>query len=254
MANAVTGPGPTAALQPRGVGEILGEAFELYKKNAALLLVTAAIAMGPVYVVKDAILAAALAPVATAGLEADADRLKDLEKQMEQAQGRGASPAEIQAIAARQMESALGSATKGAGALAGVGVMLLGLCLTIPLFVLAAYLAQAALTVVVADRARAGTMGWQEAWRVVLRNLGALVVTSLIVVIGVAVGLVFCVLPGLLFSFFAALTVPVVLLEKKSGTTAIGTRWSWSRRTGCASSWCSSSSASCRWSHPGWAD
>src|SRR5260370_7483 len=148
MANAVTGPGPTAALQPRGVGEILGEAFELYKKNAALLLVTAAIAMGPVYVVKDAILAAALAPVATAGvavapagrggLEAEADRLKDLEKQMEQAQGRGGSPAEIQAIAARQMESALGSATKGAGALAGVGVMLLGLCLTIPLFVLAA--------------------------------------------------------------------------------------------------------------------
>ena len=141
---------------------------------------------------------------------------------MEQAQARGASPAEIQAIAAQQMETALGSASKGAGALAAIGVMLLGLLLTIPFFVLAAYLAQAALTVVVADRARAGTMGWQEAWSVVLQNLGSLIVTSLMVMIGVAVGLVFCILPGLLFSLFAALTVPVVLLEKKSGTTAIG--------------------------------
>jgi hypothetical protein len=75
--------------------------------------------------------------------------------------------------------------------------------------------------VVVADRARAGTMGWQGAWRVVLANLGSLVVTSLMVMIGVAVGLVFCILPGLVFSLFAALTIPVLLLEKKSGTAAI---------------------------------
>src|SRR5713226_6366254 len=221
MANAITGPSPTAALQPRGVGDILGEAFELYKKNAVLLIVTAAVAMGPVYVVKDAIMAAALAPMATTGLEADTDRMKDLQKQMEQAQARGASPAEIQSIAAQQMEVALGSAKKGLGVLAGIGLMLLGLLLTIPFMILAVYLAQAALTVVVADRARAGTMGWQEAWQVVLANLGSLVVTSLMVMIGVAVGLVFCILPGLVFSLFAALTIPVLLLEKKSGMTAI---------------------------------
>ncbi|HEX9578430.1 MAG TPA: hypothetical protein VF993_11800 [Myxococcales bacterium] len=221
MANAITGPSPTAALQPRGIGDILGEAFELYKKNAVLLIVTAAVAMGPVYVVKDAIMAAALAPMATTGLEADTDRMKDLQKQMEQAQARGASPAEIQSIAAQQMEVALGSAKKGLGVLAGIGLMLLGLLLTIPFMILAVYLAQAALTVLVADRARAGTMGWQEAWQVVLANLGSLVVTSLMVMIGVAVGLVFCILPGLVFSLFAALTIPVLLLEKKSGTTAI---------------------------------
>jgi len=221
MANAITGPSPSAAVQPRGIGDILGEAFELYKKNAVLLIVTAAVAMGPVYVVKDAIMAAALAPMATTGLEADTDRMKDLQKQMEQPQARGASPAEIQSIAAQQMEVALGSAKKGLGVLAGIGLMLLGLLLTIPFMILAVYLAQAALTVLVADRARAGTMGWQEAWQVVLANLGSLVVTSLMVMIGVAVGLVFCILPGLVFSLFAALTIPVLLLEKKSGTTAI---------------------------------
>ena len=221
MANAITGPSPTAAIQPRGIGDILGEAIELYRKNAVLLIVTAAVAMGPVYVVKNAIMAAALAPMATTGLEADTDRMRDLQKQMEQAQARGASPAEIQSIAAQQMEVALGSAKKGLGVLAGIGLMLLGLLLTIPFMILAVYLAQAALTVVVADRARAGTMGWKEAWQVVLANLGSLVVTSLMVMIGVAVGLVFCILPGLVFSLFAALTIPVLLLEKKSGTTAI---------------------------------
>jgi hypothetical protein len=221
MANAVTGPGPVSALQPRGIGDILTEAFELYKKNVVLLIVTAAIAMGPVYVVKDAIMAAALAPVAMAGLEADNQQLEDLEKQMKRAQARGASPAEIQALAAQQMEVALGSAKKGAGVLAGLGIMLLGLLVTIPLIVLAMYLAQAALTVVVADRARAGTMGWQQAWGIVLQNLGALVLTAVMVVIGVAVGLLFCVLPGLIFSLLAALTVPVVLLEKKNGAGAI---------------------------------
>src|SRR5258708_29832334 len=94
--------------------------------------------------------------------------------------------------------------------------MLLGLLITIPLIVLATYLAQAALTVVVADRARAGTIGWQQAWGVVLQNLGSLVLTTFLVVLGVAVGLVFCVLPGLLFSLLAPLAVPVVLLEKKN--------------------------------------
>ncbi len=74
---------------------------------------------------------------------------------------------------------------------------------------------------VVADRARAGTIGWQQAWGVVLQNLGSLVLTTFLVVLGVAVGLVFCVLPGLLFSLLAALAVPVVLLEKKSGVGAI---------------------------------
>lgn len=219
MANAVVG--PSATLPARGVGEILSEAFNLYKANAVLLIITAAVAMGPVYLVKDAIVAATLTPAAVSGMEADSQRLKELEKKMERAHARGASPEEIQAIAAEQMQVALGSAKKGVGALAAIGVMLLGLLLTIPLIALATYLAQAALTVVVADRARAGTMGWQQAWGVVMQNLGGLVVTSILAALGIALGLVLCIVPGVLFSLFAALTVPVVLLEKKTGTTAI---------------------------------
>ena len=207
--------------QPRGIGDILSEAFDLYKKNAVLLIVTAAVAMGPIYALKDAFMAVALTPVVTAGFERDEARLKDLEKEMKNAQARGASPAELQAIAARQMEAALGSVQRVGGALAGIGLMLLGMLITIPLIVLATYLAQAALTVVVADRARGGTIDWQQAWGVVLQNLGSLVVTSILGAIGVAVGLVLCFVPGVVFGLLAALAVPVVLLEKKSGVSAI---------------------------------
>ncbi len=221
MTEGSAGADGVAAGQPRGIWDILSEAFDLYKKNAVLLIVTAAVAMGPIYALKDAFMAVALTPVTTAGLERDEQQLKALDREMRNAQARGASPAEIQAIASRQMEVALGSAQRAGSALAGLGLMLLGLLITIPLIVLATYLAQAALTVVVADRARAGTIGWQQAWGVVLQNLGSLVLTTFLVVLGVAVGLVFCVLPGLLFSLLAALAVPVVLLEKKSGVGAI---------------------------------
>ena len=212
--------------RPRTVGAILSEAFELYKRNAALLIVTAAVAMGPVFLVKDAIFALALSPVATAGLEADADRMQDLDRQMEEARARGATPAEIQSIAAKQMQVALGSAKRGAGLVAGFFLMLLGLLITIPLMVLAAYLAQAALTVVIADRTReGGSLTWQQAWGVVLRDLIPLAITSVLVALGVALGLVLCIVPGLFFLAFFGLA-PFYFLD---GRLSLGDAFSASR-------------------------
>src|SRR5260370_5675782 len=57
-----------AAGQPRGSGDILSEAFDLYKKNAVLLIITAAVAMGPVYAIKDAFMAGRCPPPRTPGL------------------------------------------------------------------------------------------------------------------------------------------------------------------------------------------
>jgi hypothetical protein len=74
---------------------------------------------------------------------------------------------------------------------------------------------------VVADRARGGTMDWQAAWRVVIRNLPGLLVTSIFVFVGVVIGLMLCIVPGIVFGLLCAFTVPVILLEKKSGTGAI---------------------------------
>jgi hypothetical protein len=220
MANAAI-LGPVDARDPRGVVEILGSAFELYKRNAALLIVTAAVAMGPIYLLKDVIVASALAPVAVSGIEEDTRRMNDLGRQVEEARARGASGSELQAIADQQVSAATGTATKGVSLLAGFAAMLLALLVALPLIALASLLAQAALTAVVAARVAGGDMTSQQAWGVVMKNAGPLLFTLALVVIGVAVGIVCFVVPGILFCLFAAFTVPVVLLEKKSGTDAI---------------------------------
>lgn len=220
MANAAI-LGPVDAREPRGVVEILGSAFDLYKRNAALLIVTAGVAMGPIYLLKDVIVASALAPVAVSGIEDDTRRMNDLGRQLEEAQARGASPSELQAIADQQVSTAMGTATKGVSLLAGFAAMLLALLVALPLIALASLLAQAALTAVVAARAAGGDMTSQQAWGVVMKNAGPLLFTLALVIIGVAVGLLCFVVPGILFGLFAAFTVPVVLLEKKSGTDAV---------------------------------
>lgn len=159
-----------SAVQPRGLGEILSEAFALYRSNAALLIGTTALAMGPLDLLKDVLLASADGGVATA---------------------------------------------------VALLVALLAFVVSIPFVVLGAFAAQAALTVLVADRARGGALRWQDPWRIVWANLGPLLLTSFLVFAGVAVGSLFCLLPGMVFGLFAAFSVPVVLLERKSGVAAI---------------------------------
>lgn len=206
--------------EPRGLGDILGESFQLYRDNAVLLILTAAVAMGPVYLVKDAILGVALAPVAAGSLERESTRMEELQQEITAAQARGASQEELGRLAQEQMAAAVSAVGKGGSLFAGALLSLFALLVTIPFLILAAFLAQAALTVVVADPARSG-LRWPDPWRVVLRELPALFGTALVVFLGVAVGLCFFVLPGLIFGFFAALTVPVLLLEKKRGVAAI---------------------------------
>src|SRR5258708_25460849 len=98
MTEGSAGADGVAAGQPRGIWDILSEAFDLYKKNAVLLIVTAAVAMGPIYALKDAFMAVALTPVTTAGLERDEQQLKALDRDMRNAQAPGASPPAIPAI------------------------------------------------------------------------------------------------------------------------------------------------------------
>src|ERR1700737_902416 len=132
MANAAI-LGPVDAREPRGVVEILGNAFELYKRNAALLIVTAAVTMGPIYLLKDVIVASALTPVAVSSIDNDTQRMNELGRQLEEARARGASPSELQAIANEQLSTAMGTAGKGVSLLAGFAAMLLALLVALPL-------------------------------------------------------------------------------------------------------------------------
>lgn len=209
---------------PKKIGDILKEGFELYQKNLLLFLITAAVAMGPVYLVKDVLVAGATSRFtsgATSGLEAKGAELQALQEQLARRTQEGASAEEIAGLTTRMTELSMESLKAVGGAAAGVGLTILVLLLTIPLILVANFLAQAALVVAISDRARDGHLGWQGAWAVVFRNLGGVLVTSLLTAAMVAVGLVMCILPGLVAGFLAALAMPVVLLERKAGVDAI---------------------------------
>src|SRR5260370_28671405 len=82
MTEGSAGADGVAAGQPRGIWDILSEAFDLYKKNAVLLIITAAVAMGPVYAIKDAFMAVALPPHPPAGLERGEQQLQERDREM----------------------------------------------------------------------------------------------------------------------------------------------------------------------------
>src|SRR5258708_12109853 len=103
MTEGSAGADGVAAGQPRGIWDILSEAFDLYKKNAVLLIVTAAVAMGPIYALKDAFMAVAPPPRTTARLERHEQQLKALDRGMRDAPPPGPPPPAIHAIPSPQL-------------------------------------------------------------------------------------------------------------------------------------------------------
>lgn len=61
-----------------------------------------------------------------------------------------------------------------------------------------------------------------EVWPRVTPKLGALIITSLLAGIGVFFGLIMLIVPGLVLLTWWAVIAPVVMLEDKSGTAALG--------------------------------
>jgi hypothetical protein len=86
-------------------------------------------------------------------------------------------------------------------------------------------LSQAALVPLVGDRALGGTMGPGRAWLAVGHHPGAVLWTATLATLGTMVGALFCLLPGILAAIGFALAMPVVLLERRSGTDALRRSW-----------------------------
>ncbi len=208
----------------RPIAEVLTEAFNLYKNNLVAMLITAGIALGPVYLVKNTLVALLLPGVdsSSARLDAQAEKIRAASDRMNERLAAGtATPEELEAYQREVLESAGAGLAEGGGMLMRLLMFAVGILLTIPLLVLANFLAQAALTVLIADRVSGGSLDWQGAWAKTATRLPALFVTSLIVAIGVALGAMMCVLPGLVFGFLCAFVMPVALLEGRSGPEAI---------------------------------
>jgi hypothetical protein len=99
------------------------------------------------------------------------------------------------------------------------------LFLLLPLFIASQTLAHAALVPLVADRSFGGNMGPARAWLAVGMRAGPILWTAALSTAATMVGSLLCVVPGILAYVGLALTMPVVLLERRRGVDALQRSW-----------------------------
>jgi hypothetical protein len=103
----------------------------------------------------------------------------------------------------------------GAIALSGLAAFAIGL--------IATALMTGAYIVGLDEASRTGSFpSFGEVWPRVTPKIGALIITSLLAGLGVVLGLVMLLVPGLILLTWWAVIAPVVMLEGRSGTSALG--------------------------------
>jgi hypothetical protein len=178
----------------KGVFDLLKQAFELYKKNAKILITVAAIVFVPGALVHACAHAAILGPTVAVTVALDPNTHL---------------PAPV----------AMGTVV------AGMSAMLLGLLAAaitgLLLYGVIVPLTQGALALAAADRVSGGAATWRDVWSWLLKRLGVLLSAVIPAALLTAVGFFFLVLPGLILSFFFSFVPLVALFEGLGGTAAL---------------------------------
>ena len=183
MNETLTPEGPPAA--EKGVADILGEAFRLYRAHAKPLLLTCALLFVPAAVVNSMARAAILGPTLAIATSSD-------------------------------------PAAALAGSLSVYMLGLLGTLVTaFFLYGIIVPLTNGALTIAAADRILGGQAEWREVWMLLFRRLGKLLSAVIPAAIVITLGCLFFVIPGLVLALFFAFVSPVVLIEGLGGRAAL---------------------------------
>jgi len=189
-------------------GSLLAEAAGLYRRNLLAFLVAASIAFVPVA----ALQFWSFVRFAPTGSTSRAMLVKRA------VQERRPLSAEEQEQLRREMETARPGPRD-------LPLQFALLFLLLPLFLASQTLAHAALVPLVADRSLGGRMGPARAWLAVGMRAGPILWTAALSTAATMVGCLFCVAPGILAYVGFALTMPVVLLERRRGLDALQRSW-----------------------------
>jgi hypothetical protein len=177
--------GGGGALPPRGLGDILSTAFEVYKANAAKLIVIVAIVVVPL-----ALLSALFTDV-----------IFDPTAEIVNVNG------------VPTLENVGFFTALIAGAIGAVIAFLMG-------FVLQAAVTRAAAQAVIGDPVDA-----EASYRYGFKRLGSVILVSLLVGLILLGGFILLIIPGIIFLVFLAVTIPALVVENKRGTDALGRSW-----------------------------
>lgn len=190
-------------------GALLAEAARLYRRNLLAFLVTSSIAFVPF---------AALQIWTGMHYAVTESVTQAMRISMQAAQQRRPVSTEEQKQVQRALETARPNPKMF---LLEIGLMLM----LVPVFVASQTLSHAALVPLIGDRSLGGNMGPGGAWLAVGLRAGAILWTAALSTLATMIGFLFCLAPGILAAVGFALTMPVVLLERRRGIDALRRSW-----------------------------
>ena len=217
---------------PISIAALLGEAVRLYRQNFVPLVMTCALVLVPLSIIKDGTVALILAPVAAVDGAAQrsaalAQKTADeLRRDLAEVPRDSQAAADFQRKEQRRLEDlsrnwAATETTAAGGVLATLLGFVASLLAVALLYGAGVPLATAALTVVVADRVAGGDLRPAAAYKTVADRLPKLLGASLPAFLLVLLGLILLFIPGLAIAFLFAFVTPVVMLEDIGGTAAL---------------------------------
>jgi hypothetical protein len=178
--------GPQGTIPPKTLGEILSAAFNVYKANAASLILIVAIVVVPL-----TFISSLFSGVVFNGTTHTATILGQ----------------DVEVI------------DRSFGFIVG------GLIITALISVIISAVLQAAILRAAAQATIGDPVDPQESYRFGFKRLGSVILVSLLVGLAVAGGLILLVIPGLIFLVFLSVSVPVLIVENRRGTAAMSRSW-----------------------------
>jgi hypothetical protein len=178
--------GPQGSIPPKTLGEILSSAFNLYKANAASLILIVAIVVVPLTFISSLF----------SGVVFEAKKHTVI-------------------LVGQPVEVVSRS----------FGFFVAGALITALISVIISAMLQAAILRAAAQATIGDPVDPQESYRFGFKRLGSVILVSLLVGLVVVGGFILLVIPGLIFLVFLSVSVPVLIVENRRGRAALSRSW-----------------------------
>lgn len=180
--------GPQGGIPRKTLGEILSSAFNIYKANASQLILIVAVVVVPLSLVSALFAGVVFAP--------DKVRVTNT-----------------------------GGVVVFDYAGRGLGVSLLAGAIGALIAVLISAVLQAAILRAAAQATIGDPVDVEASYRYGLKRLWSVILVSILVGLVVAAGFILLVIPGIIFLVFLSVSIPVLIVEGRRGTEAMGRSW-----------------------------
>jgi hypothetical protein len=180
--------GPQGGIPRKTLGEILSSAFNIYKANASQLILIVAVVVVPLSLISALFSGVVFAP--------DKVRVTNT-----------------------------GGVVVFDYAGRGLGVALLAGAIGALIAVLISAVLQAAILRAAAQATIGDPVDVEASYRYGLKRLWSVILVSILVGLVVAVGFILLVIPGIIFLVFLSVSIPVLIVEGRRGTEAMGRSW-----------------------------